>query len=90
MARSLLINPPLLLPLEKRLSADGNHHLDSVFLDLFYLGRLLKKGSLIVLDDFSWAGINKAISWPCELPPHLTNVPGDSWRSFSECEGVIC
>ncbi len=42
---------------------DGNHHFDYVFLDLFYLGRLLKKGSLIVLDDYSWAGINKAVSF---------------------------
>lgn len=42
---------------------DGNHHFDFVFLDLFYLGRLLKKGSLIVLDDYSWAGINKAVSF---------------------------
>ncbi len=42
---------------------DGNHHFDYVFLDLFYLGRLLNKGSLIVLDDYSWAGINKAVSF---------------------------
>ena len=42
---------------------DGNHHFDYVFLDLFYLGRLLKKGSVIVLDDYSWAGINKAVSF---------------------------
>ena len=42
---------------------DGNHHFDYVFLDLFYLGRLLKRGSLIVLDDYSWAGINKAVSF---------------------------
>ena len=42
---------------------DGNHHFDYVFLDLFYLGRLLNKGSIIVLDDYSWAGIKKAVSF---------------------------
>lgn len=42
---------------------DGNHHFDYVFLDLFYLGRLLTKGSLIVLDDYNWPGINKAVSF---------------------------
>ena len=42
---------------------DGNHHFDYVFLDLFYLGRLVTKGGLIVLDDYNWAGINKAVSF---------------------------
>ena len=42
---------------------DGNHHFDYVFLDLFYLGRLVAKGGLIVLDDYNWPGINKAVSF---------------------------
>jgi len=42
---------------------DGNHHFDFVFVDLFYLARLLRKGSLVVLDDFNWPGIQKAVSF---------------------------
>jgi predicted O-methyltransferase YrrM len=42
---------------------DGNHRFDSVFVDLFYLGRLLRKGSLIVLDDYDLPGIRRAVSF---------------------------
>jgi predicted O-methyltransferase YrrM len=42
---------------------DGNHRFDSVFLDLFYLGRLLPRGSVILLDDYDLPGIHKAVSF---------------------------
>ncbi len=42
---------------------DGNHRFDSVFLDLFYLGRLLPKGSVVFLDDYNLAGIRRAVSF---------------------------
>ena len=42
---------------------DGNHRFDSVFLDLFYLGRLLRKGGIIALDDFNLPGIKRAVSF---------------------------
>ncbi len=42
---------------------DGNHRFDSVFLDLFYLGRLLPKGGVVILDDYDLAGIHRAVSF---------------------------
>jgi predicted O-methyltransferase YrrM len=42
---------------------DGNHRFDRVFLDLFYLGRLVRPGGIIVLDDYDWPGIAKAVSF---------------------------
>ena len=42
---------------------DGNHRFDSVFLDLFYLGRLVNKGGLVMLDDYDLPGIKRAVSF---------------------------
>ena len=42
---------------------DGNHRFDSVFVDLFYLGRLLRKGGVIFLDDYQLPGIRCAVSF---------------------------
>ena len=42
---------------------DGNHRFDFVFLDLFYLGRLLPKGGVILLDDYDLPGIQRAVSF---------------------------
>ena len=42
---------------------DGSHKFDRVFLDLWYLGHVLRKGSLIVLDDYDWPGVQKAVSF---------------------------
>ncbi len=42
---------------------DGNHRFDSVFLDLFYLGRLVRKGGIAALDDYNLPGIKRAISF---------------------------
>lgn len=50
---------------------DGNHRFDSVFLDLFYLGRLVRRGGVIVLDDYDLPGIRRAVSF------YLTNL---AWR----------
>lgn len=50
---------------------DGNHRFDAVFLDLFYLGRLLPKGSVVFLDDYNLPGIRRAVSF------YLTNL---DWR----------
>ena len=41
---------------------DGNHRFDAVFLDLFYLGRLLPKGAIVLLDDYNLPGIRRAVS----------------------------
>ncbi len=42
---------------------DGNHRFDYVFLDLFYLGHLVKKGGVIFLDDYNYPGIKKAATF---------------------------
>lgn len=47
---------------------DGNHRFDSVFLDMFYLGRLVRKGGIIILDDYDLPGIKRAVSF------YLTNL----------------
>lgn len=50
---------------------DGNHRFDSVFLDLFYLGRLLRRGGVVFLDDYDLPGIRRAVSF------YVTNL---GWR----------
>jgi predicted O-methyltransferase YrrM len=50
---------------------DGNHRFDAVFLDLYYLGRLLPKGGVIILDDYNLPGIRRAVAF------YVTNL---NWR----------
>jgi predicted O-methyltransferase YrrM len=42
---------------------DGNHRFDAVFLDLYYLGLLVKRGGVIVLDDYDLPGIKRAVAF---------------------------
>lgn len=42
---------------------DGNHRFDAVFVDLFYLGRLVRPGGIILLDDYHLPGIARAASF---------------------------
>ena len=42
---------------------DGNHRFDGVFVDLFYLGRLVRKGGIIFLDDYQLPGVARAVSF---------------------------
>lgn len=42
---------------------DGNHRFDYVFLDLFYLGHLVRPGGVIFMDDYNFPGIKKATSF---------------------------
>lgn len=42
---------------------DGNHNFEHVFLDLFYLGRLVRKGGIIMLDDYGVQGIQRAVAF---------------------------
>jgi hypothetical protein len=42
---------------------DGNHRFDAVFLDLFYLGRLLRPGGIVFLDDYHLPAIARAASF---------------------------
>jgi len=42
---------------------DGNHRFDAVFLDLAYLGRLLRPGAIVFLDDYHLPAIARAASF---------------------------
>jgi predicted O-methyltransferase YrrM len=40
---------------------DGNHRFDRVFLDLVYLGRLLRPGRIVFLDDYQLPAVARAV-----------------------------
>ncbi len=42
---------------------DGDHRFDGVFVDLFYLGRLVRPGGVIFLDDYQLPAIERATSF---------------------------
>jgi predicted O-methyltransferase YrrM len=42
---------------------DGSHHFDAVFIDLFYLGRLLRPGAIVFLDDYQLPSVAHAASF---------------------------
>ena len=42
---------------------DGNHRYDAVFLDLIYLGRLVRGGGIIFLDDYQLPAMARAVSF---------------------------
>ncbi|MBN1250407.1 MAG: class I SAM-dependent methyltransferase [Anaerolineae bacterium] len=42
---------------------DGNHRFDAVFVDLYYLGRLVRKGGIIIVDDYDLPGIARATAF---------------------------
>jgi predicted O-methyltransferase YrrM len=42
---------------------DGNHRFDGVFVDLIYLGRLVRPGGIVFLDDYQLPAVAKAASF---------------------------
>jgi predicted O-methyltransferase YrrM len=50
---------------------DGNHRFDGVFLDLIYLGRLVRNGGIIFVDDYQLPSIARAVSF-CTTNLHWT------------------
>jgi predicted O-methyltransferase YrrM len=42
---------------------DGNHRFDGVFLDLVYLGRLVRGGGIVFLDDYQLPTVARAVSF---------------------------
>jgi predicted O-methyltransferase YrrM len=42
---------------------DGNHRFDGVFLDLVFLGRLVRAGGVLFLDDYQLPAVAKAASF---------------------------
>jgi predicted O-methyltransferase YrrM len=42
---------------------DGPHRFDAVFVDLFYLGRLVRSGGIVFVDDYQLPAVASAISF---------------------------
>ena len=42
---------------------DGNHRFEGVFLDLIYVGRLLKEGGIVFADDTQLPGVRRAVEF---------------------------
>ncbi|MDP9412214.1 MAG: class I SAM-dependent methyltransferase [Actinomycetota bacterium] len=42
---------------------DGNHRFDGVFVDLFYLGRLVRPGGIVFVDDYHLPAVARAASF---------------------------
>jgi predicted O-methyltransferase YrrM len=42
---------------------DGNHRFDGVFLDLVYLGRLVRRGGILFVDDYQLSAVSRAVSF---------------------------
>jgi predicted O-methyltransferase YrrM len=42
---------------------DGNHRFDAVFVDLYYLGRLVEPGGIVFLDDYQLPAVRRAASF---------------------------
>jgi predicted O-methyltransferase YrrM len=42
---------------------DGNHRFEGVFLDLIYLGRLVRAGGIIFVDDYHLRSVARAVSF---------------------------
>jgi predicted O-methyltransferase YrrM len=59
---------------------DGNHRFDAVFVDLHYLGLLVKRGGVIVLDDYDLPGIRRAVAF------FVTNL---NWTIEEAAEGWV-
>jgi predicted O-methyltransferase YrrM len=57
---------PRLLGAERRFDlafVDGNHRFEAVFLDLAYLGRLVRPGGIVFVDDFQLPAVARAASF---------------------------
>jgi predicted O-methyltransferase YrrM len=42
---------------------DGNHRFDGVFLDLIYLGRLVRPGGIVFVDDYQLPSVARAVAF---------------------------
>ena len=42
---------------------DGSHRFHEVFVDLYFLRKLVRPGGLIVLDDVCWPAVGAAVSY---------------------------
>ena len=57
---------PLLLGARREFDlafVDGNHRFDGIFVDLVYLGRLVRPGGIIFVDDYQLPSVSRAVSF---------------------------
>jgi predicted O-methyltransferase YrrM len=67
---------------------DGNHRCDYVFVDLFFLYRLVKAAGVVAVDDYNLPGIRKAVSFYVNnLKWSLESVEGDRLAILRTPEG---
>jgi len=52
---------------------DASHRADDTFVDAYYSHKMLKKGGMIIFDDFGWKDPNQ---------PHIVNSPEFGIRTF--------
>ena len=83
---------PRLLSEGRRFSlgfVDGNHHFDGVFLDLYYLGLLVQRGGIIILDDYRLPGIRRAVAFFVTNLNWIIEESSEDWvvlRTASEAD----
>lgn len=58
---------------------DGNHLFEGVFLDLYYLGLLVRKGGIIILDDYNLPGIRRAVAFFVTNRSWTIEESSDNW-----------
>lgn len=42
---------------------DGSHHFHNVFVDLYFLGEIVRPGGIVVLDDVWWPSVGTAVAY---------------------------
>jgi cephalosporin hydroxylase len=50
---------------------DGNHRFDGVFVDLVFLGRLVRAGGIVFVDDYQLPALGRGRSAPMGRSPHF-------------------
>ena len=63
---------------------DGNHRFDGVFLDLVYLGRLVRRTGIVIVDDYQLPAVARATSFcsknlACTIEETSTEDPQHHW-----------
>lgn len=64
---------------------DGNHRFDGVFVDLVFIGRLLRPGGIVFVDDYQLPAVEKAVSFfVANLGWHIEEVsPSDDLHQWA-------
>jgi len=62
---------------------DGWHTFDHTLLDLFYANRLIRVGGYIVVDDYNWPAVHRAVSYVQNYPAYRFSGAaggGSGWK----------